>query len=214
MLADLNAFSFHPVKPLTTGEGGMVVTDSDEFAERLRIFRNHGNIKTKALSEQYGGWHYEMRSLGYNYRLTDMQAALGLSQLKKVDRLLQQRWEHAAFYDNAFAGFAEIGFLRPGKRCTCGYHLYPVLFDMKRLSCDKKTLFAALRAEGIGVQVHYIPVPQHPYYQELGYDVQATPRALEFFRREISIPLFAGMSAQDRDDVVCAVDKVLRAFGK
>lgn len=208
----LACFSFHPVKHLTTGEGGLVLTDNPEYAERLRCFRTHGIAKDPAAIGREGGWHYEMRFLGFNYRLTDFQAALGLSQLGKLDEFLRVRREHAAAYDREFTALPEVAFLPVDEKRTCAYHLYPLLFDMDALTCDKRTLFAALRAEGIGVQVHYIPVPRHPFYRSLGYDPALTPGAEAFFAREISLPLFVGLTAADRDDVVTAVHKVVAAF--
>jgi UDP-4-amino-4,6-dideoxy-N-acetyl-beta-L-altrosamine transaminase len=213
-LGDLACFSFHPVKHITTGEGGMVVTDDDAYAEKLRLFRTHGIGKDPARVEAIGDWHYDMVHLGFNYRLTDFQAALGLSQLRKLDRFVAERQAHAAAYDQAFADMPGVSPLRVPADRTCSYHLYPLLFDMARLSCDKKTLFAALRAEGIGVQVHYIPVPRQPYYRTLGYDPAATPGAEEFFAREISLPLFVGLTDADRHDVLTAVRKVVDALGR
>jgi len=211
---DMACFSFHPVKPLTTGEGGMVVTDNEAFAETMRVFRTHGMTKQAQRVEQVGGWFYEMEALGFNYRLTDIQAALGISQLSKLHNFMRARQAHAAWYDKAFGEVPEVSFLTYETDRTCAYHLYPLLFDMDRLTCDKKTLFAALRAEGIGVQVHYIPVPLHPYYQKLGYDPSVVPQAQLFYEREISIPLFATMNDQDRRDVFDAVIKVIDAFGR
>ncbi len=211
-LGDLACFSFHPVKHFTTGEGGMVTTDRADWADRMRAFRTHGIVKPPARMEALGGWHYEMVELGFNYRLTDIQAALGLSQLRHADDFLRRRGELAAFYDAAFRDIDGVSFLQPGPERTCVYHLYPLLVEMDALSCDKKTLFAALRAEGIGVQVHYIPVPDHPYYRTLGYSSDDLPGARRFFSREISLPMSANISAQDREDVVAAVNKVLAAF--
>lgn len=213
-IGDMACFSFHPVKPITTGEGGMVVTNRAEFMNRLRLFRNHGIEKKPEWASQFGGWYYEMQQLGYNYRLTDIQAALGLSQLRKADRFLQARRRIAAFYDQAFSQTAGIAFLEEGPDRLCAYHLYPLLFEMDRLTCDKKTLFTALQAEGIGVQVHYIPIARHPFYREKNYEPSRTPQAEKFYLREISIPLYAGMTEADSRDVVLAVNKVLLAYRK
>ncbi|HPQ70155.1 MAG TPA: UDP-4-amino-4,6-dideoxy-N-acetyl-beta-L-altrosamine transaminase [bacterium] len=208
----LACFSFHPVKPITTGEGGMVVTDDAVYAERLRMFRTHGIVKEPSFADDVGGWYYEMRDLGYNYRLTDIQAALGLAQLKKLDAFLAARRRLAAFYDEAFASVEGVAFIAESEGVRSAYHLYPLLFAMDELTCDKKTLFAALRAEGIGVQVHYIPVNEQPYYRAAGYDPAQTPGAQAFYAREISLPLFAAMGEPDARDVVEAVQKVLAAF--
>jgi dTDP-4-amino-4,6-dideoxygalactose transaminase len=189
----------------------VIVTDDDAFAARLRAFRTHGIEKDAAMMEAHGGWHYEMRHLGFNYRITDFQAALGLSQLNKLDRFVAERQALAGFYDAALADLPHVSFLRyDHAERSCAYHLYPLLFDLSALGGDKKTLFKALRAEGLGVQVHYIPVPRHPYYRALGYDPAATPGAEEFFRREISIPMFVGVSEHDRADVAAACRKVVQ----
>lgn len=212
VLGDLACFSFHPVKHLTTGEGGMVLTDDPDEAARLRAFRSHGIYRPQPDDREVGGWHYEMRELGYNYRLTDFQAALGLSQLRRLPEFIARRRAHAAAYDEAFAGEPLLGRLTEGSDRLCVYHLYPLLFDMAGLTCDKRTLFAALRAEGLGVQVHYIPVPRHPFYRKRGVDPAATPGAEAFFEKEISIPLFVEMTEQDRLDTVAAVRKVLHFY--
>ncbi|HPM75515.1 MAG TPA: UDP-4-amino-4,6-dideoxy-N-acetyl-beta-L-altrosamine transaminase [bacterium] len=208
----LACYSFHPVKPITTGEGGMVVTDDKTYAERLRMFRTHGIVKEPSFADDVGGWYYEMRDLGYNYRMTDIQAALGLAQLKKLKAFLTARRRLAAIYDQAFADLPGVAFIAESEGVRSAYHLYPLLFAMDELTCDKKTLFAALRAEGIGVQVHYIPVNAQPYYRAAGYDPAQTPGAQAFYAREISLPLFAAMGESDARDVVEAVHKVLAAF--
>lgn len=190
----------------------MVLTDDPAMTERLRAFRSHGIYRPKATGERVGGWHYEMRELGFNYRLTDFQAALGLSQLRRLPEFIARRRAHAAFYDEAFAGEPLLGHLIEGTNRHCVYHLYPLLFEMAGLTCDKQTLFAALRAEGLGVQVHYIPVPRHPFYRNRGVDPAATPGAEAFFEKEISIPLFVEMTEPDRQDTVEAVYKVLNYY--
>jgi perosamine synthetase len=211
-IGEMGVFSFHPIKHLTTGEGGMVVTDDPALAGRLRQFGSHGIVRPEDAGQ--GGWHYEMRDLGYNYRLTDLQAALGLSQLARLNDFLDARRAHAAAYD---AAFEDVSGVRTPPRLAGrehAYHLYPLLFDLDRLRCDKQTLFAALRAEGIGVQVHYIPVPRHPYYRSLGYDPADTLGAEAFFEREISVPMFVDLTPADRGDVVAAVRKVVTAYGR
>ncbi|ABZ83318.1 conserved hypothetical protein [Heliomicrobium modesticaldum Ice1] len=170
-LSPLTCFSFHPVKHIATGEGGMVVTADQELARRLRRFRSHGITRLRdELGSDDGGWYYEMQELGYNYRLTDIQAALGMSQLAKLDRFLRRRRELAARYDEALADLK--GQIRlPGRRADClsAWHLYVIGLRDDGDGFRRKQLFDHLRARGILVNVHYLPVYRHPYYQRLGY---------------------------------------------
>src|SRR5438445_9986442 len=165
-ISHMTVFSFHPVKHLTTGEGGMVTTDNPVFADTLRKFRNHG-ISSEARERQaQGQWHYEMVLLGFNYRLTDIACSLGLQQLKRLDRNLERRGEIASCYA---AAFREIrGVIAPSVRSDVNpaWHLYPIRLDLEKLTGDRAQIFTALRAENIGVNVHYIPVHYHPYYQD------------------------------------------------
>jgi perosamine synthetase len=214
-IAHLTVFSFHPVKHLTTGEGGMVTTANAAHAEALRRFRNHG-ISSDALQRQTAGqWHYEMVLLGYNYRLTDVACALGLSQLKKLETNLARRRQIASLYT---AAFREIpGVLPPSVRedVNPAWHLYPVRFDLDQLKTDRGHIFRALRAENIGVNVHYIPVHLHPYYRDqFGYRGGEFPVAEGAYERLISLPMFHGMSDQDVQDVIHAVGKVATAFAE
>jgi perosamine synthetase len=212
-LADLSVFSFHPVKHLTTGEGGMVLTSSPDLARRARLFRSHGITTDARQREQAGSWFYEMTDLGYNYRLTDLQCALGLSQLRKLPGWLERRRAIARAYDAAFGGLPEV--LPLGKRAGVGhaYHLYVVLLDPARLSVGRGEVFAALRAEGLGVNVHYLPVHLHPFYrQRFGTSPGQCPVAEAAYQRMITLPLFPGMSDADVADVVRAVRKVVAAY--
>ncbi|MUM76959.1 UDP-4-amino-4,6-dideoxy-N-acetyl-beta-L-altrosamine transaminase [Pseudodesulfovibrio sp. F-1] len=195
-LADMTVFSFHPVKHVTTGEGGMIMTDRDDFDQRLRLFRNHG-ITTDARSrEETGQWFYEMTDLGYNYRLTDIQAALGTSQMRRLPEFLARRREIAAFYDNQFAG-TPVRPLAVREGVEHAYHLYVV-----RIS-DRDRVFTEIRAAGIGAQVHYIPVHLHPYYRStLGTGEGLCPVAEEAYRQILSIPMFPTMTAGDKEHVV------------
>lgn len=214
-IAHLTVFSFHPVKHLTTGEGGMVTTASATHAETLRRFRNHG-ISSDALQRQTAGqWHYEMVLLGYNYRLTDVACALGLSQLKKLEANLARRRQIAALYT---AAFREVpGVIPPSVRddVNPAWHLYPVRFDLEQPNTDRGHIFRALRAENIGVNVHYIPVHLHPYYRDqFGYRGGEYPVAEGAYERLISLPMFHGMSDGDVQDVIHAVGKVATAFAE
>ena len=212
-IAHLTVFSFHPVKHLTTGEGGMVTTSSAAHAEALRRFRNHG-ISSDALQRQTAGqWHYEMVLLGYNYRLTDVACALGLSQLKKLEANLARRRQIASLYAAAFRKVPSV--IPPSVRADVNpaWHLYPIRFDLDHLKTDRGQLFRALRAENIGVNVHYIPVHLHPYYRDhFGYRGGEYPGAEGAYDRLISLPMFHGMSDEDVRDVIHAVGKVATAF--
>lgn len=212
-LADLNVFSFHPVKHITTGEGGMITTDNPEFAERMRVFRNHGITTDYRQREKQGSWFYEMVDLGYNYRLSDIQCALGLSQLKKLPSWLKRRQEIVQRYN---AAFAEIPVVRPLKvraDVSHAYHLYVIRLNLEYLKVTRAEVFAALRAEGIGVNVHYIPVHLHPFYRErFGTKRGMCPVAEAAYERIISLPIFPGMTDTHVKDVVEAVRKVVGAL--
>ena len=214
-IADMTVFSFHPVKHVTTGEGGMVTTNDAKFAETLRRFRNHG-ISSEARQRQSAGqWHYEMVLLGFNYRLPDILCALGIQQLQKLDANLARRRQIAARYT---AAFREIpGVIAPAVRADANpaWHLYPIRLDMEKLTAGRAEVFRALRAENIGVNVHYIPVHLHPYYRDqLGHKAGECPVAEDAYERLISLPMFHGMSHQDVEDVIEAVNKVIGCFRK
>jgi perosamine synthetase len=209
----MTVFSFHPVKHLTTGEGGMVTTDDPKLAETLRRFRNHG-ISSGARERQSGGqWHYEMVLLGFNYRLTDIACALGISQLGRIDANIARRRDIAARYATAFRDLP--GVLIPVVRedAASAWHLYPVQVDESKLRAGRDEIFRALRAENIGVNVHYIPVHLHPYYkQRFGYRGGEFPVAERAYQNLISLPMFHGMTDQDVQDVVEAMRKVLAHY--
>jgi perosamine synthetase len=207
-IADMTVFSFHPVKHLTTGEGGMVTTNDARLAEVLRRFRNHG-ISSEARERQDAGqWFYEMVLLGFNYRLTDIACALGLSQLQRLDANLERRREIAAQYDAAFRDLpgVEIPAVRAG--VNPAWHLYPIRLKLEALKAGRGEIFRALRAENLGVNVHYIPVHQHPYYRRRFGIQPRYPVAEAAYERLISLPMFHSMTAQDVEDVVHAVHKV------
>lgn len=212
-IAHMSVFSFHPVKHVTTAEGGMVTTDRAEFAKSLRRFRNHG-ISTEARQRHASGqWHYEMVDLGYNYRLPDVACALGLSQLAKLDANLARRRQIAAQYTDAFR--ETRGVVVPSVRADVNpaWHLYPIRLDLGKLTADRGQIFKALRAENIGVNVHYIPVHLHPYYRDhLGCKPGDYPVAEAANERLISLPMFHGMTGGDVDDVIAAVGKVVGHF--
>lgn len=211
-LADLNTFSFHPVKPLTTGEGGMITTNDAEYAMRMRRFRNHGLTSDHRERHEQGSWFYEMTDLGYNYRLTDFQCALGLSQLKKVPAWTKRRQEIAKRYDAAFRALP-LDSLKSRDDVSHAYHLYVVRLRLNELSVDRTQIFKALRAEGLGVNVHYIPVHMHPFYRErFGTKKGDFPVAESAYESILSLPLFSVMTDQDATDVIDAVTKVLTFY--
>jgi perosamine synthetase len=212
-IAHMTVFSFHPVKHVATGEGGMVTTDLPDCAEALRRFRNHGISSDARQRQSEAQWHYEMVLLGFNYRLTDIACALGLSQLKKLEANLLRRREIAARYGAAFRDLS--GLVPPAVRADVNpaWHLYPVRLNLERLRAGRTQVFRALRAENIGVNVHYIPVHLHPYYRDrFGYRGGEYPIAEDAYERLISLPMFHAMSDQDVEDVITAVKKVVQAF--
>jgi perosamine synthetase len=192
----------------------MVTTDDPRLAERCVRFRNHGITTDAAQREAAGDWVYEMVDLGFNYRLTDLQCALGLAQLGKLEGFLTRREAIAARYRAALGGLAGLTIPAVAVDVRHAWHLYPVLLDLERLSADRRTVFSALRAEGIGVNVHYIPVYWHPYYRGLGYEKGLCPRAEAAYERLLSLPMFPAMDDRDVDDVVAAVGKVLGHFAR
>ena len=214
-LADLNTFSLHPVKHMTTGEGGVITTNDAELAQKMRVFRNHGITTDHRQRAEVGGFFYEMVQLGFNYRITDFQCALGLSQLKRLPEWVVQRQEIARTYDQAFAKLNAIRPLTVRPEVSHGYHLYMVQLELEQLTVDRAHFFQALRAEGLGVNVHYIPVHLHPFYkQNYGTDVGLCPTAEAAYERLISLPVFPLMSPSDVEDVITAVYKVAEAYSK
>lgn len=216
-IADMTVFSFHPVKHLTTGEGGMVATNDARLAETLRRFRNHGISSEARERHESGQWYYEMVLLGFNYRLTDIACALGLSQLHRLDSNLTRRREIAAQYGEAFRKLSSGDFaaiVTPAVRAGVNpaWHLYPIRMQLEMLSAGRAEIFRALRAENIGVNVHYIPVHQHPYYRERVVARGNYPVAEDAYDRLISLPMFPSMTAQDMEDVIHALGKVLNHY--
>lgn len=212
-LAALSAFSFHPVKHITTGEGGMITTDDPELARRMRVFRNHGITTDHRQREQLGSWFYEMVDLGYNYRLTDIQCALGMSQLRKLPGWVARRQEIARRYDAVFAEMPAVGPLGVRDDVSHAYHLYMIRLDLDRLKVDRARVFTALLAEGIGVNLHYIPVHLHPFYQErFSTGPGLCPVAEAAYERLITLPIFPRMNDDDVEDVIAAVRKVMEAY--
>ncbi|MBN2121141.1 MAG: UDP-4-amino-4,6-dideoxy-N-acetyl-beta-L-altrosamine transaminase [Candidatus Omnitrophica bacterium] len=199
--SDMAVLSFHPVKAITTGEGGAVLTNSKDYYKKLIMFRNHGLTKENLEDTSQGDWYYEMQYLGYNYRITDIQTCLGISQLKKLDSFIRKRRKIAAFYDRAFKGNGYFDIPAEKEYAFSAYHLYPIILK-KVYACKRKEFFSKMRARGFGVQVHYIPVYLQPYYKRLGYAAGLCPLAESFYNRQISIPLYPSMSGKDIKYVV------------
>lgn len=209
-LSEMTTFSFHPVKHITTGEGGMITTNDPEYYQKLLLFRTHGITREKeSLTVDEGDWYYEQHLLGYNYRITDIQAALGLSQMKKCDRFLARREEIAARYQEAFQNLPGLvpPFQTPDVHSS--WHLYMIKIDPCYIKADRREVFNRFRALKLGVNVHYIPVYYHPYYRDLGYTKGICPRAEEFYDQAITLPLFPAMSDRDVEDVIQVVTSVV-----
>ncbi len=209
-LADLSTFSFHPVKHITTGEGGMVVTDNQPWAERMRRFRNHGITVDYQQRQREGSWFYAIAELGFNYRITDIQCALGLSQLSKLDGWIRRRQAIAQRYHAALADMTSVKQLHCSADVSHAYHLYVVQLETDYCPLSRAEVFAALRNEGIGVNVHYIPVHLHPYYQEqFGCRPGDCPVAENAYERMLSLPMFPAMTDDDVADVIEALNKAV-----
>jgi perosamine synthetase len=213
-MGHLTVFSLHPVKLMTTGEGGVVTTNDEALARRLRLFRNHGLSTDHRQREAAGSWFYEMVDLGYNYRITDFQCALGRSQLRKLVPWIESRRRIARAYDEAFASMPEIELPARVPDRESAWHLYVIRLNLDRLRAGRLEVFNALRAERIGVNVHYIPVPWHPYYATRGYRKGCWPVAEAAYERILSLPIFPAMTEADTQDVISAVQKVVAFFRK
>ena len=207
-LADMTVLSLHPAKILTTGEGGAVLTDRDDLADRLRRFRNHG-IESELAARR--DWTYEMVELGYNYRLTDIGAALGSSQMTRLELFLATRRELAAHYLRRLAGHELLDPPVVASGADPAWHFAYIQLRLDRLRVGRADVYRALRAENIGVNVHYIPVHRHPYYRERSPEI-SMPVAEGVYERLLTVPLFASMTTADVDDVVAALDKVTSAY--
>lgn len=211
-IADMTVFSFHPVKHLTTGEGGMVTTNDPRLAETLRRFRNHGISSEARQRQEAGQWFYEMVLLGFNYRLTEIACALGLSQLERLDANVARRREIAAQYGEAFRDLPAIVIPAVREDVNPAWHLYPIRLKLEMLAVGRGEIFQALRAENIGVNVHYIPVHQHPYYRERSKSKESYPVTEHAYERLISLPMFHSMTVQDVEDVIHALLKVVTHY--
>lgn len=215
-IADMTEFSFHPVKTCTAGEGGAITTNDDEFYKKLLLFRTHGITRDLKWIDKgsEGGWYYQQVDLGYNYRMTDMQAALLLSQLNKLNMFAERRKELVKRYDEAFMHIPEITVQKEIPESDTVRHLYILQFNLEMLKCGRREIFDALQAEGVGVNVHYIPTYTFPYYQRLGYKIGTCPNAEKLYERIVSIPLYYSLTIEQQDKVIEAVRKVVEYYRK
>ncbi len=214
-ISDMTMFSFHPVKHITSGEGGIITTNNQEYYEKLLQFRSHGITRNQSkFNGNNDPWYYEMQFLGYNYRLTDFQAALGLSQLQKLDHFLKIRKKYVDIYNEAFSKISQIEVPYQSSEGQSSWHLYMIRLKINSINSSRREIFKALQKENIGVNVHYIPVYYHPYYQKSGYKKGICPNAERLYEEIITLPLFPAMSMKDVEDVIKAVKKVIFAYSK
>jgi len=201
--SDISILSFHPVKHMTTGEGGAITTNSKELYEKMLTLRGHGMVKTPEMKP----WEYEMRELGFNYRITDMQCALGLSQLSKLDDFIKRRIELVKAYDEAFKDSIIKPLYTYDEKSS--YHLYVVQVDFSKLNLSKEDLFNRLREKKIGIQLHYIPINKQPYYKSLGYGDESTPIMDKYYEECFSLPMFPKLSDEEQEYVIKSLFEVL-----
>lgn len=200
--SDICIFSFHPVKIITSAEGGMALTNSDKIAEKLKLFRSHGIVseQNKMTEQSHGPWYYQQIALGFNYRITDLQAALGLSQLDRIDSFINKRNQLAKIYDNAFSQ-TKLTTLAPNSDRLSSYHLYIVLLPEANIERHKQAIIK-LREQGLFAHVHYIPVHLQPYYKDLGFSPGDLPNAEEYYQRAISLPLYPQLTSQEQEYII------------
>ncbi|PIE42992.1 MAG: UDP-4-amino-4,6-dideoxy-N-acetyl-beta-L-altrosamine transaminase [Gammaproteobacteria bacterium] len=210
--SDITIFSFHPVKPITSGEGGMLVTNNEKLAERARLFACHGIAKEPHLwqdaieAEGQPGWYYEQQVLGFNYRLSDIHAALGTSQLTRLDKQVRYRRVLAEYYDRLFASGRLCMPLDRHQECASAFHLYIVRFKSASV---RNRIYDALRQAGYGVNLHYRPIPEQPYYQRISTEKRLLPGAKQYAETALSLPLFQGMERQQLDQVVQIIEQAM-----
>lgn len=215
-IADMTTFSFHPVKTVTGGEGGAVMTNNEEYYKKLILARAHGITRDEAMMEEesHGGWYYEQVSLGYNYRMTDIQAGLLVSQLDKLPMFSDRRKEIVAKYNEAFLQIPEIQVQEEIPESDTTRHLYILRIRPEMLTINRKEFFDAMAAENIMCNVHYIPTYYFPHYQRLGYEKGLCPNAEKLYDEMMSLPLYYGMTDQDVEDVIAAVKKIVDYYRK
>ena len=215
-ISDMTEFSFHPVKTVTTAEGGIITTNRKDLYEKLILFRTHGITRNTEFMENKneGPWYYEQIDLGYNYRITDLQCALGITQMDKLDGFIKRRKELVGMYNEYLSKIDGVIIQKEGEFSDTSRHLYIMKLDLDKFKVGRKEIFEALLAENIGVNVHYLPVYLHPYYKKLGYEKGLCPNSEELYDSMITLPLYPGMSNDDFYDVINAVNKVLSYYRK
>ncbi|WP_420194209.1 UDP-4-amino-4,6-dideoxy-N-acetyl-beta-L-altrosamine transaminase [Marinobacter sp. GH_1] len=208
--SDITVFSFHPVKIVTTAEGGMAVTNDARLAEKMNLLRSHGITRDPSLMthEPDGPWYYQQVDLGFNYRMTELQAALGVSQMQRLDAFVARRHELAARYNQLLA---DLPIVLPWQHpdSYSGLHLYVIRLKLDSISRTHREVFESLRAQGIGVNLHYIPVHTQPYYEAMGFEPESFPQSMAYYREAISLPMFQGLTDNQQDEVVAALRKAL-----
>lgn len=211
-IADITTFSFHPVKTVTTGEGGAVATNDPELAQQIELFAKHGITRKTELMENpdEGDWYYEQLKLGYNYRISDIEASLGISQLKRLAEFARRRRELISIYNEAFSTIPEVEFQFDPSPEETVRHLYCLKFDTEALGVSRRFIFDALRAENVGVNVHYLPVYLLPYYKHLGHQSGECPNAEDYYNHAVTLPLHCNISDNDAQNIVAAVNKIIQ----
>ena len=209
--ADLTILSFHPVKAISTGEGGAILTNNKNFYEKLKLFRHHGIVK----KPEKGGWYYEIESPGYNFRITDFQCALGISQLKKINKFIKKRREIVKKYNEAFRDIKEIIIPTERDYVKSAWHIYPIQLRLEKLKVDRKKIFEELRKKGLGVQVHYLPIHLQPFYRKkFGYKKGDFPIAESYYERAITLPLFPRMTSKEVNRAIKTIKKTINFYKK
>jgi len=210
-IADMTIFSFHPVKAITTGEGGMIVTNNKSLYEKLKTLRHHGIVK----KPKKGSWYYEIENPGYNYRITDFQCALGISQFKKISEFIKRRREIVAKYNKEFKDIKEIMTPIEKKYAKSAWHIYPIQLKLEKLKVNRKKIFEELRGAGIGVQIHYIPLHLQPFFKnKFGYKKGNFPITEKYYQGAITLPLFPKMTTKDVKTVIEMIKKVINSYQK
>ena len=209
--SDITVFSFHPVKIITTAEGGLAITNSKNLVDKMQLYRSHGITREESLmtTKSDGDWYYQQVDLGFNYRMTELQSALGISQMQRLDEFIARRHTLQARYDSLLSGLPIIEPYQDNDSYSA-LHLYPIQIDLEKIDKNRKQIFDELRENGIGVNVHYIPIHTQPYYSQLGFRVGDFPNSESYYNRAISIPLFHTMTTDQQDEVVRTLRKVLQ----